>query len=47
MLNKIPNFISRIGKKSLNQFTQFRAFAVSPHMKDLADYDLKDISVDK
>ena len=47
MFNKIPSFVSRIGKKSLSQFTQFRAFAVSPHMKDLADYDLRDISVDK
>lgn len=47
MLSKFPKFVPKIGKLSLNSLISIRSFAVSPHMKDLADYDLKDIPVDK
>ena len=47
MLSIFRKFVPKIGMKPLNSFISFRTFAVSPHMKDLADYNLEDVPVDK
>ena len=48
MLSKFTKFIPKIGKiSSFNTLIPYRAFGMSPHMKDLADYNLKDVPVDK
>ena len=45
MLSRFTKFIPKIGK--ISTLIPFRAFGVSPHMRDLADYNLKDVPVDK